>query len=393
MIEDYLLILDNRQSAYHRKKTLTSIYGQRNLFEYFGKGTHSLLEELDAIGLINGVQTMDYATIARSYFYHNSTPKFEQIDMLLKAQSKLDEFYILEKLGAYCNYPIIERTLKRNLQDAHVSSVIHISNAIAFNNDTLIALYQLIYYLTTQGNNDIFEQTKQYFENQVERLPFEERKFAFFSLSNYCIGQYNKGNIAYHQKSFELNKIGLQHALYLEKGTMTGTSFINIVLNSLATKNFQWAEDFIKSYKDKIIDREKSSAYLLSLGFVYFQQNQYQKCIDILINYQSPKINDLLSARCLLIRSYLFLFFKDHSYLELLESAIKSFEKFLYRSKLSQQKKDRYFNFLSYLKRLFSLKLKEKMHQPQLSSLKVEIVENENVAFKKWLLEFIESLK
>jgi len=333
------------------------------LFEYFEKGTFNLLGELEELEMMDGGQIRDYALLARDYYYHNSTPKFEQIDMLLKAQNKLDEYYILEKLGAYCNYPVLERILKFNLQESHNSEVLQIAKKLQDKEKSLILLYQLIHDLTTQGNDEVFKQTKAYFENQVANIPDEERKFAFFSLLNYSTAQHNKGKIAFFAQSFELNKIGLKHDLYLDQGKMTGTSFINIVLNALSNSAYKWANQFMDSYQSKIIDKEKTS-----------------------------RINDILGARAILLRSYFKLFFNDSSYLDLFQSNLKSFEKFIRRANIPKSRIDSYLSLTLFLKKIVKLKLEHQINNNNLNELLLDLQSSKSISLRKWLVDFIKAL-
>jgi len=362
------------------------------LFEYFEKGTFNLLGELEELEMMDGGQIRDYALLARDYYYHNSTPKFEQIDMLLKAQNKLDEYYILEKLGAYCNYPVLERILKFNLQESHNSEVLQIAKKLQDKEKSLILLYQLIHDLTTQGNDEVFKQTKAYFENQVANIPDEERKFAFFSLLNYSTAQHNKGKIAFFAQSFELNKIGLKHDLYLDQGKMTGTSFINIVLNALSNSAYKWANQFMDSYQSKIIDKEKTSSYQLSQGYFFFHQGQFQSCIDTLLDYHSHKINDILGARAILLRSYFNLFFNDSSYLDLFQSNLKSFEKFIRRANIPKSRIDSYLSLTLFLKKIVKLKLEHQINNNNLNELLLDLQSSKSISLRKWLVDFIKAL-
>jgi len=310
------------------------------------------------------------------------------------AQAKLDEYYIIEKLGAYCNYPILERTLKRDLGEPQKQEVIQIAKTIEHSSaNCLISMYLLTYELISNGNDTVFEKARQYFQEHATTLPIEERKFAFFSLFNYSAIQRNAGRISFHRTSFDLNQLGLEQEVYFANGFMTGTSFINIVLNSLGIKEFDWIESLANQYKDRIIPRERISAYKLSMGFLHFHFNQYQECIDITSNFESSKINDILSAKLLSLRSYFSLCKSDSSYLDLFNSTERNFYKFIKRSSLSTQNQKIHLSFLKYIKQLSTFSSSVNKSLVQLELIELEIQNTSNLVLKKWLLNTISNTK
>jgi len=51
-------------------------------------------------------------------------------------------------------------------------------------------------------------------------------------------------------------------------------------------KKFKWVEDFLETYKEKLNPEERENAYLINKATFEFEQNNYEKTIELLHQYE-----------------------------------------------------------------------------------------------------------
>ena len=156
-----------------------------------------------------------------------------------------------------------------------------------------------------------------------------------------------------------------------------------VVASALGLGKLEWAENFVKNFRDYLPADSRENTYAFNLARVYRFQKKYDEVLSLLQNveYEDIWIN-LISKMMLLITHY------ERKDFEVLDSFIDSFRVFLNRHKhITQQRRLSYLNLLKYTRRMVRLapggKAGRRKLQEEIQREKATIVNHE------WLVEKI----
>ncbi|MBS1618521.1 MAG: hypothetical protein JST76_08385, partial [Bacteroidetes bacterium] len=202
---------------------------------------------------------------------------------------------------------------------------------------------------------------------------------------NYCIRKINKGQQFYQAEIFQLYKDALQRSLMMENGVMTPWDYKNIVTIGLRNKEYDWTENFIESYIDKLTKSEQQNAYTFNKARYYFAIAKYDKVLELLQNVEYNDIFYLLDSKTTLMKTY----YELGEY-QPLQSLKESFRILLRRKKvISEQNQSNYGNFARFAMKLYRADPKNKV---KLSGLRKSIESTANIADKTWIMEKLAQL-
>ena len=208
---------------------------------------------------------------------------------------------------------------------------------------------------------------------------------------NHLSSQINRGQQRYYSNMFALYQFGLEKNLFFDNGKIRETTFTNIATTGILEKEYDWVENFIKTYRKHLPEAIQEDAYYLSLGLLFFHKQQYRDTVSLLLNKKFSNPLYILKAKAILLRTYFEQFLIDESYYELLIAQTHAFEKFVRRNKtISANRKEIYTNFILFTRTIANAVL-QKTVNVQLSN---KIKNTKAVILKSWLLEKIkEALK
>ena len=99
IIEEYLIYLEFQKDEFRKKKLLTEIYGKRNLYVEFKRGTENLLWELEKQPYRDAEYFYDRYLLQRDFFLFGLPPKEGRSGFYLNNAIKaLTEFNSIEQL-------------------------------------------------------------------------------------------------------------------------------------------------------------------------------------------------------------------------------------------------------------------------------------------------------
>ena len=307
---------------------------------------------------------------------------------LEEMMSNLDSFYIAEKLKYYCE--ILYRKAEFS-QDYQVKFIPEIIKQISNTQNELLSPPEAIYFqiyqtLIDSENEDHFNGLKVLLAKYIHYFPTSEAAALYSLALNYCTIKINKGEQKYLQEYFELNNILLEKELIFSDGLLNPWQFKNIVLIALRLGKFEWTENFIYNYKERLPPSLKENAVTFNLALLFFYQKKYGKVIEQLqsVEYEDPVYN--LNSKSILIGSYY-----ETDEIEPLYSLFESFRAYLNRhNDIPEQRKKLFLNLIKFTKRLTRIIAGD---QKSLDKLKNDIDNSEGVASLKWLKEKIAELE
>lgn len=391
ILESYLIQKYYEQNAYEKKKLLTQIYGRRNYYTEFKKGTTQLLTELEAQPYRDANYYFDRYLLEKEYYLHLGTPKHGNIAKTLKgALENLGYFFCLERL-----FLGIDLKNRENIFSEEHNFTPNTYQVTLPNNNNLAQQFQQSFQLLAKQDDDVFLQLYGFFLKDLENIRPYYSKVIFVILLNVAFRKTKENEPLFLDKLFQLYKIGSAKGLLLEDGKIPLAFFFNAVLISGKLKRFEWGEQFIEQYqKHLVIDKEKEIIIQLAISNIRFQQEEYEEVISLLATLNLFNIRFELNIRTLLLRTYFQLFLINDSYYFLLINQCKAFEKLLQRDKtIDIAKKKGNKQFLKTVEEIANLILATQLTNQKKLDWQKTIQQFRYMPHKGWLLEILEVKK
>ena len=166
-------------------------------------------------------------------------------------------------------------------------------------------------------------------------------------------------------------------------GDLSPWTFKNLVIAALRVGEFNWAEQFIKNYKNRLNEKFRSNAYNYNQGALLFFKGQYGDALRLINQVEYTDIFYALDTRTMQIKIY----YQLDEWAPM-QSATEAFKVYLRRNKtLSENVKLLYNNFLKYTDKLSRLTKRDK---PKLTELKQKIEETKQIADLGWLQQKVD---
>jgi tetratricopeptide (TPR) repeat protein len=224
---------------------------------------------------------------------------------------------------------------------------------------------------------------KEIFENG-HLFPIEEMRVIYLLTINYCIGRINAGISAFFRESFDLYRGGLENGTFLENGVLSRFTFQNAVTSGLNLREFEWVENFIKSYNKLLDEKHQESFVHFNQARLYFEQKDYDRGMKLLAQSDYDDILMTLNARAMLLKIYY-----ELNEFDALDSLIESMSSYLQRKKVMGYHRNIFKNLIYCTKKLLKA---IPGNVEQIEKFKSEIQAIEPLMERKWLLEQLDKL-
>ena len=163
-------------------------------------------------------------------------------------------------------------------------------------------------------------------------------------------------------------------------GYLTQWSYINIVTAGIRLREFEWTEQFIRTYREQLDPEVRDNVYAYNLATLYFEQGHFARALQSLQDVEFSDAFYHMAAKLIQLKSYYEL---DET--EAFFSLIEASRKYIRRNRqLSDYQKQSNTNFLKLVSRLFNFRLRG-VQPPQLEQLARELDSNKPFANKGWL--------
>ena len=292
----------------------------------------------------------------------------------------LDTFYTIDKLR-YANDVVTWNKQYKTEISINIDEVYDLIHRFDLSDKTAVRTYQLIYdMLTLDDNKQSFYELKQLARDTIHFFPKHEQSEIFDALFSFCVKWVNKGDLEFHSEYLDLHEWGISEEFILVNGKLSPTSFRNYVVIGLRVSEPERIEKYILTNIELLEKSKRHNAYYFNLSRVSWYQKNYDKVLEHLnqISYDDVWYN--LNARTLLLATYYELDEIDPLY-----SQMDAFSTFLRREKSLNQRKHRYLNFISYLKRITNSYGDKK----KISGIHDKLNVDNEVVNKPWLLDKI----
>jgi hypothetical protein len=316
-----------------------------------------------------------------------SRPKKPSFDHLERADFSLDGFYLLQKLRYYCDALGYRLFLS---QEAHISLPPQLLSYVEthFLEEAPIKAYYLVaQMLSHPQETTFFYELKKYLLAAEASIERRDLQVLYIHLQNYCIYvKINTGYTSFFEELFYIQQTLIGQEIIFENGVLDPQYYKNIITVGLHVKAFDWVEQFIQQYTDRLPEANQENALNYNLAKVYFHQENYEQVIELLREVEYKNINYALGGKLMLLKTY----YELGEYLAL-DSLADSFRIYLQRNKMiSRSVKQQYLNLLRFVKKLSNIAPYDKA---AIAKIQHDAQTSKSLADKNWVFEKIRELQ
>ena len=335
-----------------------------------------------------------YANYRMNYLIGYNTAQYKdrsKSQYFYKMLDNLDKYYIREKLINSCHLTANMIMLNSHYEFRfleHLLSHIDENPELYEKDSSILMYYTILLSLREEDNQDHYMKIKDIMANKLHLLSRKEGQDLYTFSFNYCIRKINKGDSFYQNELFQLYQQGLKSEVLFEKNLLSEWDYKNITTLGCNLKEFEWTEDFIFQYKERLHTNIRENAFNYNLGYLYYYKQMYNEALRALLTVQFTDVKYHLSTSFLTLRTYYAL--KDT---EALLSLIEAFRIYVMRNKkMTTDQKRGYTNFLRFAKKLVLVKhqsatYSKKNLSEKLESLAGKVQSTDNVLYRNWLMQ------
>lgn len=250
-------------------------------------------------------------------------------------------------------------------------------------NPMAFILNNLVKSFIEPGNEAFYRNIKEMILKHKGLLDKNELAAIYTYLHNYCFVKVDNGNLAFMKERFEVVKEYLANGLHLKDGYMVPDMYISMAMNALMMKEFTWAEDFIKKYKDHLPGEDKISNEYFAYSALNMFKGDFSKALEYLSRVKFKKYYDKFKIKAMML-----MVFYEAEYYEQAFSQADTFRHFISKYKtVTPYVKERTSNFIKQVLQLIKYRLgeTEKPEIPGFSTIAV--------MYRPWLTQKINQLK
>ncbi|MCB0531178.1 MAG: hypothetical protein H6574_09440 [Lewinellaceae bacterium] len=245
-----------------------------------------------------------------------------------------------------------------------------------------VQVYYHCYKLMHEGSVFNFEALKKLLAGQPELLPSQELRDVYLIAINFCIKKLNTGARNFIREALDLYRLGLERQVIQDSGVLSKATYQNILLLALASEEWDWARNFLETYRNALPSAERHNTYHFNLALYFFRKKDYAAAQEILRDVDFRDVHHNLDARRMLVRIYF-----DTGAFDALDALLHSFRIYLQRHRNIGYHRELNANFVRIVQQL--LKLPPGAEQAR-EDLRQRITNEPYLAEREWLLEQIE---
>ena len=304
-----------------------------------------------------------------------------------RINKNLDGFYISEKLRYYCLSLGQRKVADHTYHIEFMDEIIRYVQDKDFPDVPSIPVYYQILLMETDGENlEHYFKLKQLLEQNGLKFPREEAESMYGFAFNYCVSKINQGNPQFQNELFDLYKDSLKKEIIIVEGELSPWDFRNITTIALRLGQYDWTEEFIKTYQHALPEAFRQNSVNYNLAQVYFYQKKYGEVIQLLQEVEFEDFTYNLNSKSILLATYY-----ETDEIEPLYSLFESFRTYLNRHKdIPSSRRQLYANLIRFTKKITNLTPGDRK---AVQKLKQELEATKNVASHSWLMEKIAELE
>lgn len=379
LIEEYFLIQKRRNEPLKTRALLAEIYRQRKLskaYQTVVKKTANILEKQPLRNEFYYRKLLDFQLEEMNFKMKNQRTK---VFNLAEISETIDIVFLVQKLQHACTQITHQKVFKTEYDFGLLPHLLPIIEDEKYLKIPAVAIYYYCYrFLTQENGDDFFEKFKTTLFQNKELFNVLEMKELYLFAINFCIRKLNQGDKKFSHEILDFYKGGLEANYFLENGMLSRFTFNNVVAAGIYTKEFDWLENFIEDYSEKLEKEYRDSTVNFNLARLEYTRKNYGKAMLHLQKVGSKDLVNNLISKTLLMRIY----YELEEY-DSLFSHLDSFQIYIRRREVSDFHRKNYMNAIRLVKKLVAL---PELDKEAKIALKKEIEEEEILTEREWLL-------
>lgn len=409
LAREYLGYVNHVDTNLEFRRNILNEYCKRELYNLIP----SELEEMS--DLIENTKIKDENYYLSRYLWEVDKRKYHPDELPFSKDKKITgvpggeidyiiHFFLIVMLKQYSQMFYMQNIIKSDYKWKFFEEIISYLSREKKSYEEVI-LVNILFHILQLYRNDVDEteiyKLKDLLDKNKDALETEVYNILYIELYNYCKSRQSRGKKEFGHLSFILTMEMLEKEVLLEKdGSMASHNYINIAASGMRFGNLEWAEQFINQYRNKVSVEFRENAYNYNYAVLCYmkgygkdpntRRQNYDAALDYLAKVKSEDF--YYETR---IKNHALKIYYELGYVESALSLIDSYHHYLSRNNLvPQDNMERYYNFITYLKRLLIIKSKEdNKGYPSLHALKKELSENVKTEYRGWMLDMINKLE
>ena len=311
-------------------------------------------------------------------FFHNQSIRPHDYRLQFLAD-RLDIFYLVSKLKYSCAMLDRKNSVAVEYKVNLIQDFEHCIPESDFFEHPAIRIYYLLYSMLRNEDQDHhYQQFREWLDRHQDGFSREDVQELYYWAINYCIRKIRGGNRRFIEELLQLYLTGIEETILLENDQLSPWTFKNIVKLGLGTKRYDWTENFVKTYLDKLPASFREDALHYNMANLHFIRKEYDDAARHLNQVEFKDIYYLLDSKVLLLKIYY-----EECEIEPMLALAQSFKVFLRRNKIvTSNVKMVYQSFIKILLKL------TKVYKDGNVELLIETIENTgSLTDREWLLE------
>lgn len=317
--------------------------------------------------------------IEREEYLFRAGRKRDAPSQLPRLNAALDEAFLISRLKQSCLLSAHQAVFREEEEGSGLLTLLmgFLERSDQLANPLLAAYYYYLKAVEAPAEVAYYQALKELI--LPASLPPEERRPLFLLAINYGIRQFNDGQETYLQELFELYRSGLAEGLLLPEGRLSRFAFKNITAIALRLREFAWTERFIEDYQQYLPPRHRENYVHYCLSKLRFEQGRFGQAMERLrqLEYEDLFLN--IDAKIMLMKIY----YELQEY-DVLDSFLKSFERFIRRHRELTYHRENYLNIISFTRKLLEVNPFDKEAR---AALRREVEAAPTLTERGWLLE------
>lgn len=308
IVKDFLVFNELRNSDFYYELDLLKQYKKRDLENLYQIQLKVLKDILEKDTFKNKEYYKRTFLLASEENEHFTAKHIRTLDENIQIKvDNLDFYYFSTKLKESCEMLNRQRMLNQQYQ-FHLFE--EIEDLIEKNRDgylkqaTILCYYEIYKLLISEDNVTQLEICIKTLNENTSNFTGEELKAMYDFPQNYCIAHVNKGNEKYTELLFDLQRFLVDKSFNMVNGYISHISYRNIVTIALKLKKFDFSQDFIEKFKNKVAPEFKENTYNMNKANLYYSLKDYDNTITLLNQIEFTDTYYAYYSKVLLLKTY-----------------------------------------------------------------------------------------
>jgi hypothetical protein len=337
-------------------------------------------ESIDNQGFKNAkYHYMKFRMRLEDYTYRGEKKRTAELN-LQNLSDELDNYYVAERLRYAAIMHTHQAVIKHSYQQPMLEYALSYVKEIKETPPSVSAYYYAYKTMTEPEIEENFNNLRQIIIGNAHLFSESERKELYVLATNYCIRRLNNGEKNYGLEALKLYRARMDNNVLLENGILSQYTYNNILMAALKTEEYEWAETFLKEFKQYLPEKEKENIFNYNLALFYFRKGKeyYGNAMTLLQQVTLNEVLYNLDARRLLARIY----FENNDF-QALQSHVESSKIYLHRHKDIGYGHDSYVNFFRFLEKIQKINMRDTKAK---EILRGEMTGTQLLAERDWLI-------